>query len=242
MPFESPAWMQFMRQGVSVNALCIVDVMTYAAAVPKLWHDTIETHRQSVRDAILETAASLVAEHGLRSVTMSEIAARTGIGRATLYKYFADVESMLLAWHERQIAQHLEELERLQKRPAPVGDRLCAVLEAYALIHHRLAAHHRPGYPGGSGNDLAVLLHRGAHVADAQRELEEFMRSLLADAAEAGVVRDDVSPAELATYCLHTLTAAGNLPSRAAVRRLVRLTLAGLHAHPSRLHEDGLAS
>lgn len=43
---------------------------------------------------------SLVAERGLRSVTMSEIAQRVGIGRATVYKYFSDVESILLAWHE----------------------------------------------------------------------------------------------------------------------------------------------
>jgi hypothetical protein len=34
---------------------------------------------------------------------------------------------------------------------------------------------------------------------------------------------------ELASYCLHALTAAGTLPSKAAVRRLVTVTLAGLH-------------
>ena len=33
---------------------------------------------------------------------------------------------------------------------------------------------------------------------------------------------------ELASYCLHALTAASSLPSKAAVRRLVKVTLAGL--------------
>jgi AcrR family transcriptional regulator len=37
---------------------------------------------------------------------MSQIAAETGIGRATLYKYFPDVEAILVAWHERQVAEH----------------------------------------------------------------------------------------------------------------------------------------
>ena len=34
------------------------------ATVPKLWTETIETHRREVRDAILDTTAALVAEHG----------------------------------------------------------------------------------------------------------------------------------------------------------------------------------
>jgi hypothetical protein len=52
---------------------------------------------------------------------------------------------------------------------------------------------------------------------------------LLAEGARTGDIRDDVAPDELATYCLHALTAASSLPSKAAVRRLVEVTLAGLH-------------
>ena len=55
-----------------------------------------------------------------------------------------------------------------------------------------------------------------------------MIRELLAEGAEAGDVRDDVAPDELASYCLHALTAARTLPSKAAVRRLVAVTLAGL--------------
>ena len=59
--------------------------------MPKLWNETIDAHRRAVHDAILNTAARLAFEHGLTSVTMSQIAAEVGIGRATLYKYFPDV-------------------------------------------------------------------------------------------------------------------------------------------------------
>ncbi|XVV06649.1 TetR/AcrR family transcriptional regulator [Actinosynnema sp. CA-248983] len=75
--------------------------------MPRLWNDTIEDHRREVRDAILDATAALVAEKGLLAVTMSQIAEKTGIGRATLYKYFGDVEAILLAWHERQVGVHL---------------------------------------------------------------------------------------------------------------------------------------
>ncbi len=78
------------------------------------------------------------------------------------------------------------------------------------------------------GHELAGLLHRGAHVHRAQQHLHAFVTELLADAAAAGAVRDDVAPGELATLCLHALAAAGQLPSTAAVDRLVTVTLCGL--------------
>jgi AcrR family transcriptional regulator len=191
--------------------------VSYTASVPKLWDETIEAHRRAVRDTTLDTTAALVAKHGLRSATMSQIAEETGIGRATLYKYFPDVESILVAWHERQIGAHLEELAQLRDEAGGAGDRLEAVLEAYALIRHE---HH--------GGDLAALLHQGEHVARAQDHLRDFIRDLLKEAAKTGSVRDDVPSDELANYCLHALTAASTLPSKAAVRRLVTVTLAGL--------------
>jgi AcrR family transcriptional regulator len=187
--------------------------------VPKLWTETIEAHRHAVRDAILDTTAALAGEHGLWSVTMSQIAEQTGIGRATLYKYFPDVEAILVAWHERQVTGHLEHLAELRDQAGDASERLEAVLEAYALIHYE---HH--------GTELAALLHRGEHVARAQQHLSEFVRDLLTEGAEAGDLRDDVAPAELASYCLHALAAAGSLPSKAAVHRLVTVTLTGLRA------------
>ncbi|WP_291415838.1 TetR/AcrR family transcriptional regulator [Actinophytocola sp.] len=67
----------------------------YAWLVPKLWTETIDAHRQAVRDAAMDATAALVADQGLASVTMSRIAEHTRIGRATLYKYFPDVASIV---------------------------------------------------------------------------------------------------------------------------------------------------
>jgi len=187
--------------------------------VPRLWNDTIDAHRHAVREAVLDTTWTLVAEHGLLSVTMSQIAEETGIGRATLYKYFPDVEAILVAWHERHIAGHLHYLAELRDLAGDAGERLEAVLEAYAVIcYHR--EHH--------GEELGPLLHRGEHVARAQQQLIDLIRDLLIEVAKTGDLRDDVAPDELASYCLHALTAASSLPGQAAVRRLVTVTLAGL--------------
>jgi|SRR5205809_4672441 len=188
--------------------------------MPKLWNVTIEAHRREVRDATLDTTVALVAEHGLRAVTMSQIAEETGIGRATLYKYFTDVEAILRAWHERQIRGHLEYLAKVRDQAGDARDRLEAVLEAYALISHEHRRHHDA--------ELAAFLHRGKHVARAQAQVHDMIRDLLAKGAKAGDIRDDVAPDELANYCLHALTGASSLPSKVAVRRLVTVTLAGL--------------
>lgn len=187
--------------------------------VPRVWSDTVEAHRRAVREAILDTTALLVSRHGLRSVAMGQIAEETGIARATLYRYFSGVEAILSAWHERQVAAHVDLLAQAAERPGSPLERLTAVLGTYASIVHE---HH--------GTDLAAALHRGAHVARAQRRLTEFVRDLVAAGLEAGEIRRDVPPDELAHYCVHALAAAAGAPSRAAVRRLVEVTADGLRA------------
>ena len=209
---------KFTRQYVGPKSKCFNTVVMYIGVVPKLWNETIEAHRRAVRDATLDTTAALVAEHGLRSVTMSQIAEETGIGRATLYKYFPDVEAILSAWHERHIADHIEHLGQVKDGAGDASHRLTAVLQAYALM-----AHER------HDTELAALLHQGEHVARAQQHLHTFIRDLIVEGAKTGDLRDDVAPSELASYCLHALTAASSLPSKAAVRRLVTVILAGLH-------------
>ena len=191
-----------------------------------MWDDTIEAHRRSVRQAILDTTAALVAEHGLRAVTMSQIAEQARIGRATLYKYFPDVDAILLAWHEQQVARHLGQLAALRDQAGEPLQRLGAVLEAYALIQHERVQHEH------DHTDLAALVHRGDHVAHAQQHLQHFIRDLVRDCVPTGEVRADVSAEELATYCLHAADAARSLPSKAAVRRLVNVTLTGLRPAP----------
>jgi AcrR family transcriptional regulator len=188
--------------------------------MPKLWSETIAAHRAEVRDAILETAVSLVEEQGLRGVTMSEIAEQTGIGRATLYKYFRDVESILHAWHERAIDAHLGQLRELRDRPGSATERLAAVLHAFASIASESGGHR--------DTELAALMHRGHKLLRPEAQLRALVSELVAEAAAVGEVRNDVAPKELAIYCIHALAAARTMPSKAAIDRLVEVTLAGL--------------
>ena len=120
---------------------------------------------------------------------MSKIAKATGIGRATLYKYFPDVEAILLAWHERQIDRHLSHLAAVRDGVDNPAGRLLAVLEAYGLI---LRDH--------PASEAAALLHRGEHMARAEHHLAALVRDLIADCVRSGNVRDDVPSDELASF------------------------------------------
>ena len=154
---------------------------------------------------------------------MSQIAEKAGIGRATLYKYFPDVESIMLAWHDREVTGHLTYLAEVRDRTEDPAQRLESVLEAYALLT-RHAHGHDPGF--------AELFHRDDRMRRAHSQVQRMIRDLVIAAAEVGQIRTDVPPEELAAFCINALTGARVRTSKAAVHRLVSVTMAGLRDQP----------
>jgi AcrR family transcriptional regulator len=183
----------------------------------------VETHRQEVREAILDATGNLVQSRGLLAVTMSDIAEATGIGRATLYKYFPDVETILSAWHQRHVEAHLAELRRIQQRTADPVARLQAVLRRYADISRKRRRHR--------DDELAAVLHRSPQIHKSHRQLLDLISGLVAEAAAAGAVRQDVPAEELASYCVHALAAAGD-SSTTAIDRLLDVVWTGITSTP----------
>jgi AcrR family transcriptional regulator len=145
---------------------------------------------------------------------MSEVATRTGIGRATLYKYFPDVQSILIAWHERAIATHLELKTALAAADGQPLQRLTAVIEAYAEIERAHRDH-----------PLAPLLHGGGQHARGRDALVQLLGQLIAQCAADGDLRADIPSEELAGYTFGALAAAADVPAGT----VVSLTLAALH-------------
>ncbi len=187
--------------------------------MPRLWSDTIESHRRDVRSAILDTTAALALERGVLAVSMSLVAQEVGIGRATLYKYFPSVEAILAAWHEATVARHLDELVALATAPGEPIARLHAVLEAYASIErHRHVS------------DLGRIVHHGPHADAAHRRLMATVEALVMEGTRGGVVREDVPAKELAVFCIHAAGAGRELSSQAALVRLVTVVVDGVRS------------
>jgi AcrR family transcriptional regulator len=180
----------------------------------------VDAHRRDMHEAILDATAALVNENGLDTVTLTQIARKAGVTEARLVRYFPDVDAVLRAWHQRQVGQHLAYLDDTREQPGEPIERLEAVLRAYAVLAHQSHRHHAA--------ESAAALHKAEHLANAQRHLHGMIRELIVECVATGDVRDDVSPDELVTYCLHALTAASGHSSADAVRRLITITLSGI--------------
>ena len=197
----------------------------YTWPMPRLWSETIESHRSEVREAILASTAELASDHGPFNVTMSQIAETVGVSRATLYKYFPSVEDILDAWHERHINHHLERLQAAAAGDEPPIERLTAVLRDYAEIQRNRSNH----AASGRGLELATFLHRPDGAAQAAtQKIHQLIADLIADSATHGEIRNDLYPDELTHYCLRALDAASQMKTKAATRRLVDLILTAL--------------
>ena len=131
------------------------------------------------------------------------------------------------------VAEHLARLVELRDATTDPARRLHVVASAYAEVCLHRAQH--------GTLELSALTHAPERVAGAEEQLLELFEQLLVDAAETGAVRTDASAGELALYCVHALGAAGRLPSRASVQRLVSVTLTALEpAAPSSTARRGL--
>ncbi|GEM49537.1 TetR/AcrR family transcriptional regulator [Deinococcus cellulosilyticus] len=184
--------------------------------MPRLWDDTLESHRQHLHQAILDTTARLIHEKGLNGVTMQDIARETGIGRATLYKHFKDLAAILSRWHQQHLEQHLQHLQQTLSTPGTPLEHLKQILTLFAE-----QAHHHPQ------TELSHLLHQQPHALEAQQHLLHTLTHLIEVAQQQHQVREDTPAGELALFCLHSLTAATRMPE-ASLDRLVQLILRAL--------------
>jgi AcrR family transcriptional regulator len=76
--------------------------------------------KEERRNAILDAAEALYVEHPGRMANVSEVAESAGMAKGTVYLYFPSKEEMLLALHERQVANFFAELIKRLEGPGPL--------------------------------------------------------------------------------------------------------------------------
>lgn len=144
------------------------------ACVPKIRAASVADHRAQQRRALVAAARQLLQEGDASAVTFAAVAARTGLARNSVYKYFAD-RGELLAEVVREATPRwtVRIREEMAEARTPV-ERVAAYVRAQLILvrdgEHRIAQ-------ALAGDRDAAVLREGAAEAHA-RILEPLITTL----------------------------------------------------------------
>ncbi|QXJ21889.1 TetR/AcrR family transcriptional regulator [Actinomadura graeca] len=179
--------------------------------------------QQARRERLLESARRLALEGGYHAVTMHDVADRAGVGRATVYRYFATKDHLLTEVAATWAHRVARDVDALAVGGAPL-ERLTALLERIVSA--------AAGEPALTSAIVQAVTSDDPGVDDARTVLFLFVRDRLSAAiGDALPGRDDVEVA-LGHILLAALLSLGPLhrpPEEVAamVRASGRLVLAG---------------
>lgn len=89
------------------------------------------------REAVLDAAERLMAEHGYQAATVAVLVDKAGIPPSSIYHYFGSKEGVLLAVMERGAERFFEALPDLDRRLGSQTEHLQALVEAVATTLER---------------------------------------------------------------------------------------------------------
>jgi len=85
----------------------------------------------AMRERVLEAALGLFSEKGFHVATMDEVAERAGVGKGTLYRYFANKETLF----NELVRQRLEELEGKARTILDGQDDVLTMITKYVRVY-----------------------------------------------------------------------------------------------------------
>jgi len=149
-------------------------------------------HRAERATAILDTAADLLLRHGYRRVTIDDVATGANIGKGTVYLHWKTRDQLFTAVFEREVLSAIGELRQALRQDPHV-----CLLHRFACTYF-LAIAHRPLLRGFLLADAELLgkLTASRDSSGDDRHIA-MSRGYLELLAEHGLLRDDMTPAEI---------------------------------------------
>ncbi|MCL2466886.1 MAG: TetR/AcrR family transcriptional regulator [Micrococcales bacterium] len=195
--------------------------------MPKIIAATLREHREQVRRRLFKALSELIVEQGFDQVTLSQVAARAGVGRTALYNHFPDKEALLVGLIMYETAAWAKALEA-----ALVGiDDPVEQLRTY--IHAQLVL--KPNFHFGPAPDLRRVLSTHTltqvrnHVALAERILSGVLERGMASGAFP--VQDVDVTARLVLSCLSSRALSNSGDRARSVAQVEEFVLRALGAN-----------
>ncbi|PIE33358.1 MAG: hypothetical protein CSA55_02030 [Ilumatobacter coccineus] len=92
--------------------------------MPRIAADTIAEHVAHQHKRVTTAAIELIRERGVAAVSMGDIAARSGLARSSLYRYYPSRGHIVAAWLTNTITPLIAESASITASDASRGDRL----------------------------------------------------------------------------------------------------------------------
>ena len=163
-------------------------------------------------ERILEAARAIFAEHGV-DASVADVAARAGVGTATIFRRFATKDELLVAVIEAELNALLVQIEAAQS----LDELMTAVLERYISVQCLC--------------DVAgTEMFEQPSIAALKARIGETLDELLRREQEAGTIRADVTARDI-EFLINAVGQAGIRAEKEAPgswRRYVSVVLAGL--------------
>jgi len=196
--------------------------------MPKILGESLEAHRREVRSRVFEVLRAQLYERGFDAITLADIAAAADVGRTAMYNYFADKESLLLAYAEHVTEQYMAELVAALAEVRDPVDGLATYVRSQ--LRHVARNHLPPGTALRSLMSEQTYRHMVEHVS----ALELILRGILAAGIREGLLpADDVDTlVGLVTACISGRTVAelSGAELDHAIESTVRFVLRGVGA------------
>ncbi|MFE3260891.1 TetR/AcrR family transcriptional regulator [Nocardia sp. NPDC059091] len=161
--------------------------------MPRIQAATLAEHREAQRRALLDAARAILTEDPARPPTLTEVAARAGLARPSIYQYFSSRDQLLaelLADTFPQWARRVAERMAAASGPADqVLEYVRANLELVASGEHALA------------RVLTTIIDDD--IAAYSRELHDELRTPLIGALETAGAADPAATAGLIDGIVH---------------------------------------
>ena len=142
----------------------------------------------SVRDRVLETAATLFYREGVRAVGVDLVVERSGVAKTSLYRHFATKDDLVVAFLEREDAEYWEDWDSVAAKEPDDA-------EAELKAHLRWIAEHiaAPRYRGCPFLNVATEFPEPSHPARAvsMRNKTELLRRVAVMAKKMRVRKPD---------------------------------------------------
>ncbi len=147
--------------------------------MPKIEAGSVREHRAQRLAQLIDAAEAILNEGGLESLTAGAVAARVGIARNSIYRYFDSIEDLLELVVTREFPAWIDAVERTVAAETTPEDQVVAYvranLEQAARGTHGWRASLSRGSLSPSARERVRNLHTSLHetLARVVRELEQ---------------------------------------------------------------------